>query len=96
MPQIKVEWEDEKDKANAKTHGISFAEAATVFYDPLEMTVPDPDHSHSEQRFLIFGESSSGRLMVVSYTTRGEVYRLISARKLTASERKLYEQGQDE
>lgn len=91
--QIDVEWDEVKNLYNQRTHDISFEEAATVFYDPLEITLNDTDHSSSEYRFLIIGESDAGRLMVVSYTERAGKIRLISARKPTRNERKDYQEN---
>ena len=68
-------------------------EAKTVFGDPLYVDFYDPDHSSEEQRYLIVGESQQGRLLIVSYTERGDVARLISAREVTSAERKAYEEG---
>jgi uncharacterized DUF497 family protein len=49
------EWDPVKAESNLQKHGVSFAEAATVFFDPLSLTVPDPNHSLDEQRFVIIG-----------------------------------------
>ena len=67
---MEFEWDPEKAKANAKKHGVEFGEAMTVFGDPLEVTIADPDHSEDEQRFLSIGTSTAGRLVVVAYTER--------------------------
>jgi uncharacterized DUF497 family protein len=67
--------------------------AATVFDDPLYVDFYDPDHSSEEHRYLIIGISQKGRLLIVSYTQRGDVVRLISAREVTSTERKAYEEG---
>ncbi|MCI0410104.1 MAG: BrnT family toxin [Acidobacteria bacterium] len=61
--------------------------------DPLAVTYRDPDHSLEEFRFLTFGLSSSGRILVVAHTERGEAIRLISARPATRSERRAHEEG---
>ena len=74
-------------------HKVSFEEAESVFDDPLYVDFHDPDHSDQEHRFLIVGESRQGRLLIVSYTERGEVTRLTSSRNVTASERDAYEEG---
>ena len=87
------EWDEEKAASNLDKHGVSFEEAATVFSDPLYIDFYDPDHSIDEHRYLIMGQSTGGRLLIVSYTERNEVARLISARELTLSERKTYEEG---
>lgn len=91
--QIDVEWDEVKNLYNQRAHDISFEEAATVFYDSLEITLNDTDHSSSEYRFLIIGESDAGRSMVVSYTERAGKIRLISARKPTRNERKDYQEN---
>ena len=87
------EWDDEKAASNLEKHGVSFEEAATVFDDPLYVDFYDPDHSAEEHRYLIVGMSLKGRLLIVSYTERPESGRLISAREVTAAERKVYEEG---
>lgn len=82
-----------KAASNLRKHGVSFHEAATVFQDTLSLTGDDPDHSLREERFVTFGVSSTGRLLVVSHVVRGERLRIISARPATRAERKLYEEG---
>ncbi len=92
---IQFEWDLEKFALNAKKHGVSFSEACSVFSDPLELTVSDPDHSEGEYRFMSIGRSSLENLLVVSYTERDEnVVRIISARKATKQEKIYYEDGQ--
>lgn len=88
---MQFEWDEEKAAVNYAKHGVSFAEAQTVFDDPLFLIVADPDHSLEEARFIILAESNQGRLLVVSYTERPPATRLISARQATAPERKKYE-----
>ena len=90
---MQFEWDPEKAAANLAKHGVSFEEATTAFRDPLSATALDPDHSVGESRFVTFGLSSKGRLLIVSYTERGETIRLISARLATKQERKIYEEG---
>mgnify|MGYP001067783934 CR=1 FL=1 len=90
---MKIEWDARKAESNRIKHGVSFEEAATVFREPLAATGADPDHSITEDRFITFGVSEVGRLLVVSHTERGEIIRIISARKATKGERKLYEEG---
>lgn len=91
---MKFEWDPSKAAANLAKHGISFDEGATVFLDQLAVSGPDPDHSVAESRYITFGQSSLGRLLVVSHTYRPGSIRLISARRVTRAERKLYEEGQ--
>lgn len=88
---MEFEWDPEKAAANAKNHGVEFGEAMTVFGDPLELTIADPDHSEDELRFLSMGTSTAGRLLVVAYTERAGRTRIISAREASAQERRHYE-----
>lgn len=85
------EWDPKKASLNARKHGVSFYEAREVFGDTLSSTVPDPDHSEDEARYLVFGRSTTGRYLVVSYTERDNRFRIISAREMTRRERKGYE-----
>ena len=87
------EWDPDKAARNLAKHGVAFADAATVFGDPLALTYADPDHSDDEDRFITFGHSSAGQLLVVSHTDRGNTTRIISARRAGRRERKIYEQG---
>ncbi len=89
---MEFEWDEKKAADNLADHGVSFEEAKTVFDDQLYVDFYDPDHSFGEHRFIIMGESRQGRLLLVSYTERGENIRLISARELTPAERRQYEQ----
>lgn len=86
------EWDQEKADNNLKNHSISFQEASTVFGDPLAITFDDNDHSIGEYRFLTFGSTITGKLIIVSYTEREDSIRLISARLMTKQERKIYEE----
>ncbi len=88
---MNFEWDETKDSTNQKKHGISFVEASEVFNDNLSSCVLDPDHSCREERYLLFGVSSKGTYLVVSFTERGEAIRIISARRMTKQERKAYE-----
>ena len=88
---MRFEWDSEKAAENVRKHRVSFDEAATAFFDPLSMTVSDPDHSAGERRFITMGASSTGKLVVVAHTERGSTIRIISARSASASERKRYE-----
>ena len=86
------EWDPRKAEINLRKHGVSFLEAGTVFGDDLAITVPDPDHSDDEDRFITIGLSNRPRLLIVSHTDRGDRIRIISARELTRAERKAYEE----
>jgi uncharacterized DUF497 family protein len=81
-----------KAELNLKEHGVSFDEATTVFRDTLSITIADPDHLDSEDRFIDIGMSHREQLLVVSYTERKDKIRIISARRATRTERKSYEE----
>jgi uncharacterized DUF497 family protein len=89
---VQFEWDPKKAAKNFREYRISFNEAATVFGDLLGTTVPDPDHSLTEDRYITVGMSSRGRLVMVAYTEREKRIRVISARELTRAERKAYEE----
>ena len=90
---MEFEWDEDKAAGNLAKHGVSIEEAKTVFDDPLYVDFYDPGHSSEEHRYIIIGRSRHGRLLLVSYTERGDVTRLISAREVTGSEREAYEEG---
>lgn len=90
---MEFEWDTNKAIANIQKHGVSFTEAATVFGDPLSMTYSDLDHSIDENRFITIGLSSSGKLLILAHTDRGDRIRIISARETTGRERRFYEEG---
>ena len=87
-----VEWDTRKNAANLRKHGVAFEEAVTALKDSLAVTYRDPDHSADEFRFLTFGMSARGRILVVAHTDRGEAIRLVSARPAARSERRAYEE----
>ena len=89
---LRFTWDRRKAVTNASKHGVSFEEAASCFGDPLSITIPDPYHSVSEERFVLLGVSSTRRLLAVSHTDQDGVIRLISARLATRHERKCYEE----
>jgi uncharacterized DUF497 family protein len=90
---VTFEWDEAKASANLAKHGVSFEEAETVFDDLLYVDFYDPEHSADEPRYIIIGRSQQGRLLIVSYTERGDPIRLISARELTPTEREAYEEN---
>jgi uncharacterized DUF497 family protein len=93
---VRFEWDDDKAKGNFKKHKVSFDEASTVFSDPLAKIFSDDKHSSEEIREIIIGDSTSGRLLLVSFTERGrDVVRIISARVATRDERNSYEENKD-
>jgi len=87
------EWDPGKAKKNLRIHGITFDEASTAFKDTLSLTIYDPLHSESEDRFALVGNSCKNRLLVVIHTEHGDRIRIISARKATKNERKQYEEN---
>lgn len=92
MDMIKFEWDENKNRINQNKHGISFAEAQTVFYDDEALVIDDPEHSEEEERFIILGLSNKTNLLVVCHCYRASetVIRIISARKATKTESKFY------
>jgi hypothetical protein len=90
---MEFEWDQEKAQSNLVKHGVSFEEAQTVFDDPLYVDFYDPDHSENENRYIIIGMSSVGNILLVSYTERGDIIRIISARQVTKQELKAYQEG---
>ena len=88
MMQLKFEWNARKASANQKRHGVSFAEARTVFLDEYAKLIDDPDHSEVEDRFVLLGLSSTLKVILVChcYREQGNVIRIISARKASRHE----------
>ena len=91
-------WDPEKAAGNRAKHGVTFEQAATVFRDPLALSLYDNEHSETEERWLTLGLDENGVLLVVSHTFEelGDdeaVVRVISAREATAHEREQYESG---
>ncbi len=89
------EWDQAKADQNVRKHGVTFEEASTVLGDPLALLMLDPDHSRSEERYLVLGTSSRQRLLVVSFVERAPRTRLISPRPATPRERRRYEEKED-
>jgi len=87
------DWDRAKAARNRAKHEITFEEAATVFNDPLYLDFFDPEHSEHEHRYIRVGRSEQGRVLMVSYTEREGVTRLISARPATRKEREAYEEN---
>ena len=92
MDAIQCEWDENKNQINQHKHGISFQEAKTVFYDEEALVIDDPEHSETEDRFIILGLSNKANLLVVCHCYRASdtVIRLISARKATKTESQYY------
>ena len=89
---MRFEWDTAKAAANAKKHKVTFEVAKTVFYDDFAVQFFDQEHSSDEDRFLLLGMSSDGRLLLVCHCERedGDVIRIISARKATETEAQYY------
>ncbi|HMQ03934.1 MAG TPA: BrnT family toxin [Pyrinomonadaceae bacterium] len=89
---MKFEWDPKMADMNLRIHGVSFDEAKTVFGDPLARIFDVEVHSFEEKRSAIFGHSETNRLLMVSFTEReNDTIRLISARRATPRERRLYD-----
>jgi len=95
MASLAFTWDPAKARANLRKHGVSFVEAQSVFYDDRAQLVDDPDHSESEDRFILLGLSEAARLLIVVHAYRESegLIRIISARKATPRERSGYERG---
>ncbi len=92
MDKLKFEWDSKKDQTNTKKHGVTFDEAQTVFYDEHAIQFFDPEHSESEDRFILLGTSFKSNTLVVCHCFRKEEtkIRIISARKADKSEEEAY------
>ena len=92
MAELKFQWDPRKSRTNVAKHGVSFEEAETAFFDEEALLIEDPDHSDSEDRFLLLGMSSALRELVVSHCYRQDdgAIRIISARKAVPRERRQY------
>ena len=95
MEEIRFEWDENKNRINKQKHRISFEEAMTVFYDEAALVIDDPEHSETEDRFIILGLSNRANLLMVCHCYRESdtVIRIISARKATTTETKYYTRG---
>ena len=91
MP-LNFEWDPAKAASNLRKHGVAFEEAATSFGDPLSLTIDDPDHSEAEDRFIHLGLSYRNRLVLTSFTERGDRVRIITARLASPREREQHDQ----
>jgi uncharacterized DUF497 family protein len=89
---VEFEWDPDKAAENSRKHQVTFEEARTVFQDAMARTLPDPVHSFGEVRELTLGYSTRGRLLLVSHTERQGRVRIISVRRVTRQERRLYEE----
>jgi uncharacterized DUF497 family protein len=90
---LRFEWDPRKAARDLAKHALSFDEASTVFADGLSLTIPDPDHSEDDERWIIIGQSNRGRLLVVVHTEDDNTVRIISAREAERRERVKYEKA---
>lgn len=91
MGSDRFEWDDKKADSNLRKHKVSFAEASTVLDDLYVTVQPDEGHAVAEHRWSATGLSIQGRVLLVVFTVRGDLARIISARKATSAERREYE-----
>jgi len=93
---MKFEWDLKKERINIKKHRVTFEQASYVFSDPFSLSMYDPDHSEDEDRYILIGQSQNEVILTVVHTFKDEndieVVRVISARKATQKEGKLYQQ----
>ncbi len=94
MSDLRFEWDPRKAAANRRKHGVSFTEAESVFADEHALLLDDPEHSQTEDRFVLLGLSSTLRVLVVVHCYRASeaVIRLISARRANGDERRQYDE----
>jgi len=92
MKKLIFEWDDTKNEINQKKHGVTFEEAQAVFFDENAIQFDDPDHSIDEERFLLLGFNRNFKVLVVChcFRSRESIIRIISARKATKKEQKVY------
>lgn len=91
---VSYEWDPAKARANFARHGVHFSDAATVLEDDLALTIRDP-FSEDEERWITLGRDAAGHILVVIYAWRGDIVRLISARRATAREKRQYEEDHE-
>jgi uncharacterized DUF497 family protein len=89
---LTFDWDPKKAARNLRIHKVSFEEAASAFADTLRSSAPDTDHSWDEDRFVMTGQSTKGRILFIVYTETDSSVRLIGARVATATERAQYEE----
>ena len=89
---LEFTWDPRKDATNRRKHGVSSVEAMTAFADPLSLTIPDPDHSAEEYRFVLIGFSLRGRLLVVAHAEPKHQIRIIHARTAARREHHVYQE----
>lgn len=92
---VKFDWDSTKAASNKKKHNVSFEEAQSVFYDDFAIQFYDEQNPETEDRFLMLGLSNESKLLLVCHCEKedGDIIRIISARKATKNESKLYTGG---
>ena len=90
---IEIVWSGRKNRLNINNHKVDFSETGTIFDDPLQISMNDPDHSFDERQYITIGVSKQNRLLIVAHTFDNDKIRIIKARKPTRRERKNYEEG---
>jgi uncharacterized protein len=90
--KVRFEWDSQKETINLRKHRVFFSEAQSVFLDDEALLIPDPDHSHEEDRFVLLGLSHKIRLLLVChcYRENDQVIRIFSARKADHEETRIY------
>lgn len=89
---MKFEWDENKNQANIRKHGIDFAQAIYIFADPFALNLPDDEHSDDEERWILLGKNIQLAVLLIVHTYRdGDCIRIISARKSTKNEQRIYE-----
>lgn len=93
MSMPRFEWDETKNRANRRKHGVSFEEGRSAFLDENARVIPDPEHSDNEDRFVLLGLSISLRVLVVCHCYRqgDDAIRIISARKADRDEINQYQ-----
>jgi len=93
MSMPRFEWDEARNRANRRKHGISFEEARTAFLDENARVIPDPEHSDDEERFVLLGLSIAARVLLVCHCYRqgDNIIRIISARKADRNEINQYQ-----
>jgi uncharacterized DUF497 family protein len=92
MSELRFEWDQRKNRANQRKHGVSFEEARTVFFDQQAVEFYEDEYGKQEDRFFLLGVSAKLRILMVCHCLRegGDVIRIISARKATKNEQREY------
>ena len=96
MNGLRFAWDSEKAESNLDKHGVSFEQGMTIFSDPDEVMLPDPDHSNEEERYISIGRATNGEVMLACYTENDNLIRLISVRRAAPAEIQIYWQHGDE